>query len=119
MSRSHVSFAFLALAMTAFLAACNSGTDANSGASTTTSVVATPTFSPASGTYSAAQTVTISCSTAGATIHYTTNGTAPTSSTATYSGPIAVSASKTLKAIAVKSGMTNSGVASATYTISG
>lgn len=79
--------------------------------------VATPTFSPAAGTYSAAQSVTISCSTSGATIYYTTDGTTPTTSSSVYSSAIAVSSTKTIKALAVKSGMTNSEVASATYTI--
>ncbi len=81
------------------------------------SKVATPTFTPAAGSYSSAQSVTISCSTSGATIHYTTDGTTPTTSSPTYSSAITVSSTKTIKAIAVKSGMTNSDVASATYTI--
>jgi len=79
--------------------------------------VATPTFSPAGGTYSSAQNVTISCSTAGATIRYTTNGSEPTSSSTQYSGPITVNSTTTIKAKAFKSGMTDSETASATYTI--
>lgn len=78
---------------------------------------ATPTFSPAGGTYDAAQNVTISCSTDGAAIHYTLDGTNPTASSATYSSPINIASTKTIKAIAVKDGYTNSAVASATYTI--
>jgi len=78
---------------------------------------AVPTFSPAAGTYSAAQTVTLSDATAGATIYYTTNGTAPTTSSTKYSGPISVSSSETLQAIAVETGYTNSPDASAAYTI--
>ena len=76
-----------------------------------------PIFSPAVGTYASAQTVTISDPTAGATIYYTTNGTTPTTSSTKYTGSIAVSATETLKAIAVASGYTNSAVASAAYTI--
>jgi hypothetical protein len=79
--------------------------------------VATPTFSPAAGTYTAAQTVSIADTTSGATIYYTTNGSAPTTSSTPYSGPITVSATETLEAIAVATGDTNSGIASATYTI--
>ena len=79
--------------------------------------VATPTFAPAAGTYYEAQNVTISCTTAGATIYYTLNGNNPTTSSAVYSSPIAISQTTTVKAMAVKAGMSNSNVASATYTI--
>ena len=79
--------------------------------------VSTPTFSPAAGTYTSAQSVTISDATSGATIYYTTNGTTPTTSSTPYAGPIAVSSTETLEAIAVVSGDTNSAVASAAYTI--
>ncbi len=80
--------------------------------------VATPTFSPAGGTYTSTQSVSLSDSTSGATIYYTTNGTTPTTSSTVYSGAIAVSSTTTIEAIAVKSGDNNSSVASATYTIS-
>jgi len=83
-----------------------------------TEKVATPTFSPAAGTYTEAQNVAISCDTEGATIHYTTDGTTPTATSPTYDGAINVSETTTIKAIAVKDGMTDSAVASATYTIS-
>jgi hypothetical protein len=80
--------------------------------------VATPTFSPAGGTYSSNQSVTISCSTSDATIYYTVDESEPTSSSTVYSGPIAVnSGTVTIKAKAFKSGMTESDTASATYTI--
>jgi hypothetical protein len=82
-----------------------------------TAQAATPTFSPAAGTYSGAQSVTISDGTSGATIYYTTNGTTPGTSSTRYSGPITVSSTETLQAIAVATGNTNSVVASAAYTI--
>ncbi len=82
--------------------------------------VVTPTFSPVAGTYTSAQSVTISTTTSGASIRYTTDGSTPTSSVGTlYSSPVSVSSSLTLKAIAYKAGMTDSLVASAAYTISG
>lgn len=83
-----------------------------------TSSVATPTFDPAPGTYSTPiTTVSISCSTPGATIRYTADGTTPTSSSTVYTGPISVSADTTIKAYASKTGMNDSSIASATYII--
>lgn len=79
--------------------------------------VATPAFTPTGGTYYATQNVTITCATNGATIYYTTDGTAPTTSSAVYSSPITVSTTTTIKALGVKSGMENSEVATATYTL--
>ena len=78
---------------------------------------ATPIFSPVAGTYPSTQSVTISDATAGATIYYTTNGTAPTASSTPYAGAITVSSTETIEAIAVATGYNNSAVASATYTI--
>jgi LysM repeat protein len=88
-----------------------------SNSSSSSPVLPTPTFSIAAGTYTSAQTVSISDATAGTTIYYTTNGTTPTTSSSVYSGPITVSATETLEAIAVETGYTNSAVATATYTI--
>ena len=76
-----------------------------------------PTFSPVAGTYTSAQNVTISTTTSGATIYYTTNGTNPTTSSSVYSTPIAISENTTIKAMAVKSGYNNSPIATAEYTI--
>lgn len=80
-------------------------------------MVATPTFSPAAGAYTSAQTVTISCATSGATIRYTTDGSTPTSSSTVYSQPIAVNSTMTIKAIGMKTGLADSYVATAEYTI--
>src|SRR5579871_3198546 len=83
--------------------------------------VAVPTFSPAGGSFSSAQSVSLADTTPGAVIHYTTNGTTPSASSAQYnpSSPIQVSSTTTIEAIAIASGYANSPVASATYTITG
>jgi hypothetical protein len=78
---------------------------------------AAPSFSPAPGSYGSAQSVTISDTTAGASINYTTDGSTPTTSSTSYSGPVAIAATTTLKAIASDS-FGSSSVTSGTYTIS-
>ncbi|MDF2870616.1 MAG: glycoside hydrolase family 18, partial [Anaerocolumna sp.] len=85
---------------------------------TATQTVATPVFHPAAGTYSSAQTVTITTATSGAEIRYTTDGSEPAASSPLYSSPLTVSTTTTVKAKAFKSGMTNSATATAVYTIS-
>lgn len=81
------------------------------------SPAATPVFSPKGGTYTAAQSVKITDATPGATIHYTTDGTTPTTSSPVYSTAIPVSTSETLKAAAVAKGFIRSAVAIANYSI--
>ena len=81
--------------------------------------VATPAFSVASGEVDSGTSVTITCATEDAKIYYTTDGSEPTASSTEYTAAISVTAAVTLKAIAVKSGMNNSAVASASYTIKG
>lgn len=85
---------------------------------------AAPTFSPVAGTYGSTQNVTISTTTSGAAICYTTDGSTPLAASpgtcshgTTYSGAVSVASSLTINAIATKSGLTNSGVGSAAYTI--
>ena len=98
-------FAITALAF----AACNSSSGSNT--------VATPTFAPPEGTYATVQNVTITCATAGAVVHYTTDGTTPTATSPAYSSAIAITTTTTLKALATATGKTDSAVASATYTL--
>jgi hypothetical protein len=78
--------------------------------------VATPDISLPTGTYNGAQEVTLDDSTAGSTLYYTTDGTVPSTSSNPYTGPIAVSVTTTLQAIAVLQG-SDSTVASSTLTI--
>ena len=78
---------------------------------------ATPTFSPPAGTYAVAQSVTISDTTPGAAIYYTTDGTTPTTDSSVYSLPITVSSSETIEAIATATDYANSLTAIAVYTI--
>ena len=80
---------------------------------TNTSAVANPAFSLAEGEYSEEKTVEITCATEGATIYYSIDGSDPTTE---YTGPITISETTTLKAIAQK-GDDKSSVVSATYTI--
>jgi len=74
-----------------------------------------PAFSPASGVYSAVQTVAIADAISNATIYYTTNGTTPTTTSTFYTGPITVSATETLQAVATATGYLQSAAASAVY----
>lgn len=79
--------------------------------------VADPEISLASGEYEGTQNVTISCETTGAKIYYTTNGSDPTASSTLYNDvAISVSASQTIKAIAIKDDA-SSNIVSAEYTI--
>ena len=83
-------------------------------------VAATPLISPASESVTTSVQVTMSDSTAGASIYYTTDGSTPvpgSGSTVKYSGAVTLTSSHTVKALASASGFTNSAVASEIYTI--
>ena len=79
--------------------------------------VATPTILPHSGTFTNAVSVTLASSTGGATIHYTTDGSTPTTNSAPYVSVITLSNSATVTAIAVATGYAPSSVATASFTI--
>ena len=76
-----------------------------------------PAFAPPAGTYNATQNVALSSQTSDASIYYTTDGSAPTAASTPYSAPIAVSASETIKAIAISKTMGTSNAVSAGYVI--
>lgn len=80
---------------------------------------AAPTFYPPSGTYGPTLSVTLSSSTNGATIYYTTDETTPSTTSTQYTTAISIPVTKTIKAIASGSILFNSQVVSATYVIDG
>jgi hypothetical protein len=84
---------------------------------TSTSTVANPVPSLAAGTYSGAQTLTLTDATPGATIYYTLNGVTPTTASSVYKTPLPVQVSETLQAIAIAPGLFNSSVLTAAYII--
>lgn len=102
-------------------------TDSNIGSAVYSIPVLSPTATPPAGTYSSAQSVTISTVTGGAIICYTTDGTTPTATvpgtcsngtSLANGGSISISVTETLQAIGTESGLTNSSVFSAPYIIS-
>lgn len=79
--------------------------------------VTNPVFTPAAGAIFAGTGVTLACTTEGAAIHYTIDGTEPTAESTPYTEPIVINEATTVKAIAVKDGMEASSVVTAEYTI--
>ncbi|HWR16996.1 MAG TPA: chitobiase/beta-hexosaminidase C-terminal domain-containing protein [Terriglobales bacterium] len=76
-----------------------------------------PVITPSVGVFTSPQTVTITSSSPGASIYYTTNGTTPTEASTLYTGPFTVSSTTTVKAIAAGGGYGNSWPTTATVTI--
>ena len=93
--------------------------DTNGGGSQEPTVCEEPEIEPEDGStfYGASQEVSISCGTENASIYYTLDGTVPSSTNGTlYEDPFDIEATTTVKAIAIKSGLTNSSVVSYTIT---
>ena len=86
---------------------------------TATAQLPTPVLTPATAVEDSLVTVTMSCTVADAAIHYTTDGTEPTATSAVYSSPVTFNTpgTYTVKALAMKSGWENSAVATGTYTV--
>lgn len=78
-------------------------------------VVEAPVITPDGGSFTGSQTVTITCATDGAAIHYTTDGTEPTACSTKYSGGFTITATTTIKAVAFV-GEAKSSVTSAAFT---
>ncbi len=76
-----------------------------------------PNFSPAPGTYSNAQMVSLTDANSAAAIYYTTDGSTPTTTSTLYSGPVAVDATETITAIAALKGYASSAPVSGSYQI--
>ncbi len=100
--------------------AVKEGCDNSGVASATYTIVkvAKPTFSPEEGDVDAGTVVTISTATEGATIYYTTDGSTPTTGS-TQGNEVTINANTTINAIAVKEGMADSNVATASYVLKG
>jgi alpha-tubulin suppressor-like RCC1 family protein len=79
--------------------------------------VATPTFTPAAGTFASTQTVTLNDTTSGAIIHYTLDGSDPTLQSPIFAGPLTIAGSTTVKARAYKADRAPSAIATAAYTL--
>jgi len=81
--------------------------------------VVQPAANPGAGTYTSAQNITLSTTTAGASIYYTLDNNPPTTSSTPYTtgSAIAISETTTIKAIAVKEGMISSSILTAAYVI--
>ena len=80
---------------------------------------AAPVVQPGGGTFSGPVWLQLTSATSGASIRYTTDGSTPTTSSTLYSAPFQVTASTTVKAIALKSGLTSSTTSTASVTITG
>jgi len=79
--------------------------------------VATPTISPNGGSFTGSVSVTLQTVTSGASIYYTTDGSAPTQSSTLYTGAFTLTSGATVNAIAFKTGSNPSTVASASFTV--
>ena len=88
----------------------------NGGNTPDVTTVSQPVFSPEEGSYTNQVVVSMTSATEGATIYYTTNNANATVQSNVYEGPITLTETTTLKAIAVKDG-TSSYQTIATYTI--
>jgi len=93
------------------------GCDTGSGDTNPGGTVATPVADPPAGEVVSGATVTLSTTTEGATIYYTTNGDTPSAGSTEYTAPITITVDVTIKAIAIKSDMTDSAILTAEYTV--
>lgn len=108
------------LAATYTITATNAAGDSKAAISIAVAATVTqPSMSVLPGNYATAQSVNLYSGTPGTSLYYTIDGSTPTTGSTLYTTAIAVAANTTLRAIATKTGYTDSSVASATYTIGG
>ncbi len=82
-----------------------------------TPALSPPAISPGGGAFNGAVTVTLQHADANAKLHYTADGSLPTTNSALYTAPFALSGSATVKAVATKAGFNNSIATAATFTV--
>jgi len=79
-------------------------------------IVSAPVISPNGGIFAGSVNVSLSTITSGATIHYTTDGTNPTTASPVFTAPFTLTESTTVKAIAVRANYVDSTIATAQFT---
>jgi Bacterial lectin/Chitobiase/beta-hexosaminidase C-terminal domain len=118
---SGASFTLTSSATVKAIASASGLTNSSMASATYTLQAAAPAISPNPGTYGSPLKVTLSDTTPAATITYTTDGSAPlpgSHGTAVSSGAsFTLTSSATVKAVASASGLTNSSIANAAYTV--
>ncbi|HTZ47858.1 MAG TPA: choice-of-anchor D domain-containing protein [Verrucomicrobiae bacterium] len=111
----------IATVLSLFLVASGVGCGGGAGGSSATqsspsaSTVAAPSIQPTGGTFTAPQSVSITDSTAGATIYFTTDGSTPSASSSVYSAPFSLSSATNVQAMAAADGYNNSSSTSANF----
>lgn len=120
MKKVSLNVLFVVVVILIFISCGNPLNDASDpdGTGDSAITVLPPSFSISPGTYRKPIALELTAETAGSVIHYTTNGSEPTSSSPAYSAPISLNQEgiKTVKAVAVKEG-TASTVTAGTYTL--
>jgi len=89
-----------------------------SSASYTFDTLTAPSFGLASGSYTGIQSVALATASVGASIHYTTDGSAPSKASTLYTGPIVLGGTETIRALAAQKGWVSSSVSAASYSVS-
>jgi glucosylceramidase len=113
--RLGITLAFLPLA----LLGCSGAGTGHTTPPPVQQLAAMPTFSPAPGVFTAGQSVTLAAATTGAAIYYTTDGSTPTTTSATYSAPIPFTVDMTITAIAAATGYTTSASVKGVFQVAG